>query len=133
MNMLYVKETKGTVDAASQRLEAAVKAHKFGVIGVIDLKSKMAEKGVEFGNACRIYEVCNPVQAKRVLEKNMSIATALPCRIAVYEENNRVKIATLLPTETLGMFSVPELTPVAQEVEKEVKAMIDESIESAGS
>ena len=127
MNMLHIKETKNTVEAAGKRLEDAVKAHKFGVIGVIDLKGKMAEKGVEFRNACKIYEVCNPMRAKQVLEKDMSIATALPCRIAVYEENNRVKIATLLPTETLAMFSVPELAPVAQEIEREIKAMIDEA------
>lgn len=127
MNVLYVKETKGTVDAVGQRLEEAVKAHKFGVIAVIDLKGKMAEKGVEFGNACKIYEVCNPTQAKRVLEKNMSISTALPCRIAVYEEKGCVKVATMLPTETLGLLSVPELAPVAQEVEREIKAMMDEA------
>lgn len=127
MNVLYVKEAEGTVDAVGQRLETAVKVHKFGVIAVIDLKGKMAEKGVEFGNACKIYEVCNPTQAKRVLEKNMSIATALPCRIAVYEEKSRVKIATMLPTKTLGLFSVPELAPMAQEVEKEIKAMMDEA------
>ena len=127
MNMLYVKETQGTVEAIGQRLEEAVKAHKFGVIGVIDLKGKMTEKGVEFRNACKIYEVCNPMRAKQVLEKDMSIATALPCRIAVYEEKGRVKIATMLPTEALGLFSVPELAPVAQEVEKEIKAMIDEA------
>jgi len=127
--MLYVKEAQGTVEAAGKRLEDAVKAHKFGVIGVIDLKAKMAEKGVEFRNACKIYEVCNPMRAKQVLEKDMSIATALPCRIAVYEEKNRVKIATLLPTETLGLFSVLDLAPVAQEVEKEIKAMMDEASE----
>ncbi len=127
MNMVYVKEAQGTVEDTEKRLEEAVKAHKFGVIGVIDLKGKMAEKGVEFRNACKIYEVCNPMRAKQVLEKDMSIATALPCRIAVYEENNRVKIATLLPTETLALFSVPDLTPVAQEIEREIKAMIDEA------
>lgn len=127
MNMLYVKETKSTVEAAGKRLEEAVKAHKFGVIAVIDLKGKMAEKGIAFGNACKIYEVCNPLQAKRVLEKDMSIATALPCRIAVYEEKGKVKVATMLPTETLGLFSVPELALAAQEVEKEIKAMMDEA------
>ena len=126
--MLYIKETKSTVEAAGKRLEDAVKAHKFGVIGVIDLKGKMADKGVEFANACKVYEVCNPQRAKQVLEKDMSIATALPCRIAVYEEKGKVKIATLLPAETLAMFSVPELAPVAQEIEREIKAMMDEAI-----
>jgi uncharacterized protein (DUF302 family) len=67
------------------------------------------------------------VQAKRVLDKEMSVATALPCRIAVYEENSGVKVATMLPTQMLALFSVPDLAPVAQEVEREIKAMIDEA------
>ena len=127
MNILHVKEATGTVESVGNRLEAAVKSHQFGVIAVIDLKSKMAEKGVEFERVCKIYEVCNPAQAKRVLEKNMSIATALPCRIAVYEEEGRVKLGTMLPTQTLSLFAVPELAPVAQEVEEAVKAMMDEA------
>ncbi len=127
MNILYAKEATETLETVAKRLEEAVKAHKFGVIAVIDLKSKMAEKGVDFDRACRIYEVCNPVQAKRVLESDMSIATALPCRIAVYEEKNRVKVATMLPTQMLALLSVPDLAPVAQDVEKQIKAMIDEA------
>ncbi len=127
MNILHVREAKGTVETVGQRLEEAVKAHKFGVIAVIDLKSKLAEKGFPFGNACKIYEVCNPGQAKQVLEKDMSIATALPCRIAVYEEGGRVKLGTMLPTETLALFAIPELAPVAQDVEKAIKAMMDEA------
>jgi uncharacterized protein (DUF302 family) len=127
MSVLYTKEAKESVEVVGKRLEEAVKAHKFGVIAVIDLKGKMAEKGVEFGNACTIYEVCNPSQAKKVLDKQMDIATALPCRVAVYEENNRVKVATMLPTEILGLFGESSLAPVAQEVEKEIKAMIDEA------
>lgn len=87
----------------------------------------MAEKGVEFGKACRVYEVCNPVQAKRVLDSDMSIATALPCRIAVYEEKGRIKGATMLPTQMLALFSLPDLAPVAQDVEEHIKAMIDEA------
>ena len=127
MNILHVKETKGTVEAVGKRLEEAVRAHKFGVIAVIDLKGKMAEKGVAFDNACKIYEICNPMQAKRVLERDMRMATALPCRIAVYEEGGSVKIAAMLPTATLGLFSVPELAPVAQEVEREIKGMMDDA------
>jgi uncharacterized protein (DUF302 family) len=127
VNILYAKETKGTVDVVGKRLEEAVKANKFGVITVIDLKSKMAEKGIEFGKACKVYEVCNPAQAKTVLDKDMRIATALPCRIAVYEENDSVKVATMLPTQMLGLFSVPELAPVAREVETAIRAMIDEA------
>ncbi len=127
MSILYAKEANETVESVGKRLEEAVKAHKFGVIAVIDLKAKMSEKGVEFARACKVYEVCNPVQAKRVLDNDMSIATALPCRIAVYEEGNRVKVATMLPTQMLALFAVPNLAPVAQDVEEHIKAMVDEA------
>jgi uncharacterized protein (DUF302 family) len=40
----------------------------------------MAKKGVEFAHECLIFEVCQPQQAKKVLEQNMSVSTALPCR-----------------------------------------------------
>ncbi len=127
MKILHVKEAQGTVETVGKRLEEAVKARQFGVIAVIDLQSKMIEKGIPFERACRVYEVCSPVQAKRVLEENMGIATALPCRIAVYEEDGRVRLGTMLPTEILGLFAVPELAPVAREVETAIKAMMDDA------
>ena len=128
MTALYVREAVGTVDDVGKRLETAVKAHKFGVLGVMDLQAKMKEKGVEFANACRIYEVCHPQRAKQVLEKDMSISTALPCRITVYEDRGKVKVATLLPTQVLGMVTALDLGTIAQEVERDIVAMVDETV-----
>jgi uncharacterized protein (DUF302 family) len=127
--MLYIKEAKGNLDAVMYRLKEATFANKFGIIEIINLKEKMTEKGVEFGHECRIVEVCNPHQAKKVLEANMSISTALPCRISVYEEDGKVKVATLKPSAVLSMFGNPELAPVAEEVERIILAIIDTACE----
>ncbi len=124
-NSVYEREANGDLETVGKRLEDAVKARKFGVIGVVDLQAKMKEKGVSFDNACRIYEVCNPHQAKQVLERHMSISTALPCRISLYSEGGKVKLATILPTAILGLFGVPELEQVARDVDQEIKRMID--------
>ncbi|MCF7668449.1 MAG: DUF302 domain-containing protein [Verrucomicrobia bacterium] len=126
--MLYVKETSGSVDAVCNRLEEAVKAHNFGVMAIIDLQAKMRDKGVEFKNECRIFEVCNPIKAKEVLNQMMSISTALPCRISVFEEDGVIKVATILPTQMLRMFGADELEETAAEVEEAIKAMIDEAV-----
>jgi uncharacterized protein (DUF302 family) len=77
----------------------------------------MAEKGVPFARECRIFEVCNPHQAKKVLETNLEISTALPCRISVYEEGGKTKLATIRPTALIGLYRNPELKGVAAEVE----------------
>ena len=103
------------------------KGPPFGILVIVDLQAKMTEKGVEFANACRIYEVCNPKRAKQVLEKDMNVSTIMPCRITVYEDGGKVKVATLLPTQVLGMVTSMDLGNVAQEVECEILAMVDEA------
>ena len=123
--MLYVKEAKGSIDEVASKLEAAVAANKFGVLGVHNLKQKMKDKGVEFGPECRIFEVCNPMQAKTVLEADMAISNALPCRISVYEQGDTVKVSTIRPTVLLRLFAKPELELVARSVEEAMIRMID--------
>jgi uncharacterized protein (DUF302 family) len=123
--MLYVREASGSIDEVAKKLETAALANQFGVLGVHDLKQKMNAKGVAFEAECRIFEVCNPGKAKTVLQSNMGISTALPCRISVYEEAGKVKVATLKPTAMLALFDQPELASVAREVEETVERIIE--------
>jgi uncharacterized protein (DUF302 family) len=108
-------------------LEQAISRHKFGVLGVHDLRAKMAEKGVSFARECRVFEVCNPHQAKKVLEANLEISTALPCRISVYEEGGKTRLATIKPAALIGLYPNPELKGVAQEVETTPVLIMDEA------
>jgi hypothetical protein len=49
MNILYLKEAKETVEALGKRLEETVKAHKFGVISVIDHRHALiAQERIHF-------------------------------------------------------------------------------------
>ncbi len=105
------------MSAAADALQAAVKANHFGVMQVHNLQETMVKKGVEFAHECLIFEVCQPQQAKKVLEANMSVCTALPCRISIYEDGDKTILATLKPTALLALFDTPELKLVAQEVE----------------
>ena len=122
--MLHIVESRKPLDRVTKDLEEAVARHKFGILGVHDLRAKMAEKGVEFSRECRIYEVCNPQQAKRVLERNMEISTALPCRVSVYEEGGLTKLATIKPTAMIALYGTPELKSVAAEVEATLAAIM---------
>jgi uncharacterized protein (DUF302 family) len=126
--MLHILDSAKDVPTAARDLEAAVTRHKFGVLHVHDLQQKMRDKGVEFPHACRILEVCNPHQASRVLSQNMAVSMALPCRIAVYEEGGRTKLATMLPTAMLAAFpGAAGLQGVAAEVEQALLAMMAEA------
>jgi uncharacterized protein (DUF302 family) len=126
--MLLARDSKKTVDRLATDLEAACARHKFGVLGVHDLKAKLREKGQEFATECRVYEVCNPAAAKRVLDTNLEISTALPCRISLYEAGRgTTRLATLRPTMLLDLFRTPALKEVAREVEATLVAILDEA------
>jgi uncharacterized protein (DUF302 family) len=100
---------RGRVDLHRPNVQAAVQANHFGVMQVHNLKETMAKKGVDFARECLIFEVCQPQQAKKVLDQNMSVSTALPCRISIYEEGGKTILATLKPTTLLAMFNAPQL------------------------
>jgi len=112
---------------AAAALQAAVEANHFGVMHVHNLKETMLRKGVDFTRECLVFEVCQPQQAKKVLEENMSVSTALPCRISLYQENGGTTLATLQPTTLLAMFDTPQLAVVAQQVEDTLVKIMTEA------
>ena len=126
--MRYVIETNKTPEGAVEDLRAAVTAHGFGVLHAYDLKETLTSKGFPLPHACHILEVCNPQQASKVLTEDMGLNIALPCRISVYEEDGKTKIATALPTKLLAAISdSPALAAVAEDVETKMKAMIHDA------
>jgi uncharacterized protein (DUF302 family) len=128
--MLHIVESRKPFDRVAKDLQEAAARHKFGVLGVHDLKAKMAEKGVAFDRECRIFEVCNPHQAKKVLDTNLEISTALPCRISVYQEGGVTKLATIKPTALIDLYATPALKDVAREVEATLQAIMAEAATS---
>jgi uncharacterized protein (DUF302 family) len=126
--MYYIVETKKSFDQASADLEAAVKRHGFGVLHIHDLGATLRSKGVAFDEQCRIFEVCNPVQASKVLSTDMRLNMALPCRISVYSEQGKMKIGLIKPMQMLTALSQDAaLLQVAKEVEEQAIQMVDEA------
>jgi len=126
--MYYIVESKKSFEQASADLEAAVKNHKFGVLHVHDLGATLRSKGVEFADQCKVFEVCNPGQAAKVLATDMRLNMALPCRISVYTEKNKTMIGLIKPVQMLSALSQdPTLIQVAKEVEADTIKMIDEA------
>lgn len=126
--MYYIVDTKKPVNDAARDLEAAVKRQGFGVLHVYDLKQTLKGKGVDLPIECRIFEVCNPQQAGKVLAADPNLNMALPCRISVYEHAGGTRIGTIKPSELLGMLTADTaLAGVAATVEQAIEKMIDEA------
>jgi uncharacterized protein (DUF302 family) len=126
--MYYIVETSKSFDQASADLESAVKRHNFGVLHVHDLGSTLRSKGIAFEEQCKVFEVCNPGQAAKVLSSDMRLNMALPCRISVYTEKGKTKMGLIKPVQMLSALSQdPALIQVAKEVEGTTIQIVDEA------
>ncbi|MCM2286687.1 MAG: DUF302 domain-containing protein [Desulfobacula sp.] len=126
--MYYIVETDKSFDQASADLEAAVKRHGFGVLHVHDLGTTLRSKGIAFDEECKVFEVCNPGQAAKVLSTDMRLNMALPCRISVFTDKGKTKIGLIRPVQMLSALSQDaSLLQVAKEVEEKTIKMVDES------
>ena len=126
--MYYIVETKKSFEQASADLDAAVKRHQFGVLHVHDLGATLRSKGIAFDEQCRVFEVCNPAQAAKVLAADMRLNMALPCRISVFTEKGKTKLGLITPVKMLSSLSQdPALLEVAREVEEKTIQMVDEA------
>ncbi len=127
-NMYYVADSTKSFQDASAALESSVTENGFGVLHVHDLGETLRSKGVTFPEECRVFEVCNPHQASKVLESDMRLNMALPCRISVYTEKGQTRIGMIKPQPMLAALSNdPALAEVAAEVEAATVKMIQEA------
>ena len=126
--MYYIVESGKTFDQASADLESAVKRLGFGVLHIHDLGATLRGKGIDFKSECRVFEVCNPGQAAKVLASDMRLNMALPCRISVFTDQGKTKIGLIKPVQMLSALSKdPALLQVAREVEDKTIQMVDEA------
>jgi len=126
--MYYIVETEKPFDEASADLDSAVKRHGFGVLHVHDLGSTLRSKGIAFEEDCKVFEVCNPAQAAKVLSADMRLNMALPCRISVFTDKGKTKIGLIKPVKMLSALSQEaSLVQVSEEVEAKTIQMIDEA------
>lgn len=126
--MYYTVTTDKSFEQAASDLDAAVKKHQFGVLHVHDLGATLRSKGIAFETECKVFEVCNPGQAAKVMAIDMDMNMALPCRISVWRKDDQTRIGMIRPAWMLEQLSQhPGLAEVATEVEQATIAMIDEA------
>ena len=118
---MYTRKSLGEV---RQRFEEAAAENRFAVLGMHDVGERLRAKGLPFDRKFYVYEVCNPVAAKKVLDADVRIGTALPCRVTIYTDDGEVVLETLKPTAMLAMFGEPSLEGIAREIEAAIEAMM---------
>lgn len=70
----------------------------------------------------------NPQAAAKALRTDMRVSTVLPCRISVFSEDGGCLISTVKPTSLFEATGLEGAETLAEEVERELLAIIDEAV-----
>ncbi|MDN4523335.1 DUF302 domain-containing protein [Fictibacillus fluitans] len=121
----YTIEVEGTVDQNAEKLERILSEEGFGVLWSLNLKDKLEEKGLELSKNFKVLEVCNPKEAKEVLEQNEMAGYFLPCKMVVYESESKTKIGMPKPSALINMLNDQVLQDKAKQIEDRLIAVME--------
>jgi uncharacterized protein (DUF302 family) len=124
----YTVITDRTIDDAIHNLEESLKQEKFGVLWMFDIKEKLQEKGLELAKEFKVLEVCNPVEAQRILNQNEMAGYFLPCKIVVYESEGKTKIGMPKPTALISLLNDEKMKLFAKDIEDRLINVLNNSI-----
>lgn len=126
--MYYIVESDKSFYEASVDLEEVVLRLGFSVLHIHDLGATLRNKGIDFDEEVKIFEISSPRQTEKILAIELHLSMALPCRISVFTENGATKIGLIRPLPLLATLSEStKLIKVAREVEEKMIQMVDEA------
>ena len=121
----YVVETKKNFDEAVVSVLKEVEAAGWTLFNVYDIKERLAAKGFK-QEPMKIIEICSGKYSNEFLNKNKLVSLCMPCKINVFEEDGKIKIAGMMPTIISEFFN-----EVKKEEAEEVEGIIKEIINSS--
>ncbi|TGE38828.1 DUF302 domain-containing protein [Desulfosporosinus fructosivorans] len=128
MEFNYEVKTNKEFSTAVEDLKKSLSENNFGVLWELNFKDKLQEKGLDFHQNFKVLEVCNPKQAKEVLDLHSEAGYFLPCKMVVYEKENSVFMGMMRPTSMMSLFGKTELLGIAQQVETVLKKALEDAM-----
>jgi uncharacterized protein (DUF302 family) len=123
--MIYNKEINLCYDDALKKFEENIASIGFGVLAKIDIPKKFKEKNIEYDKSFTIFEICNPKEAKKVLDIDTKVAYFLPCKVIIYKESEKSSIGMIKPTSLVSAFDNEDLSDAAKAIEDKIVNYIE--------
>lgn len=114
-----------TVDAAQERVVAALKGEGFGVLTEVNIAQTLKTKiNVEF-RPYRILGACNPALAHKALSQSLETGLMLPCNVVLYAEGADVEVMAVDPTQMPVASGQAAVLDVAREVREKLLRVLE--------
>jgi uncharacterized protein (DUF302 family) len=119
-------EVEYSYSEAIEKTKEVLADHGFGVLSEIEVSEKLREKlDVDFDDYM-ILGACNPQSAYQGLQEEQELGLLLPCNVIIYRENGKTFVSAIKASKALEVAGNEDLEPIAEEVEKDLKKVINE-------
>jgi len=126
-NYIYELKTDKPFDTVVENIEKQTAENQFRVLAVHDVQETLAGKGLERG-PLKIIEICNAGFAHKALQRDPRVALFMPCRYAVYTDNDKTVVKLLSPNMISGLIPEAGLEELAGNVDKTMKSIMETSV-----
>lgn len=122
--MNYQITTSKSVEEALKALETTLPKFKFGLQNVHNMKNNLTNKGVDFDTECLILDVCNPNIAKELLDLDLNLCNAMPCKITIRADKGAT-VVSINPFAYIIEYLNKDAVEIATRAENILKEIID--------
>lgn len=119
----YIVETEKSFQDTVISVLKEIEKKSYTIFQIYDIQERLKSRGFEH-KQLKIIEFCSAKYSNSILNKNKSASLFMPCKINIYEEDNKVKIASLNPLFVSEI--IPGLGDL-KEIEQEIKQILDNS------
>jgi uncharacterized protein (DUF302 family) len=124
--MIMEDESKfGDFDQTVAAFEESVKVHGWKMPAVHDLQKTMKKLGKSEVKAVKVFELCHPDHAHKILEKDDErvVTSLMPCRVAIYERTDGKVYVSRMNSGLMASFMdgvIPEVMSDASAENEEI-------------
>jgi uncharacterized protein (DUF302 family) len=122
----FTRQVDLSFEQALQKVTAELQQEGFGVLTEIDVQATMKKKlNVQY-KKYKILGACNPPLAHQALTAEPLVGLLLPCNVVVFENALGNTIVSAIDAQAmLSVIDRPEVAPIAAEVNKKLKRVIE--------
>lgn len=126
MSYYFSKTIAGPLEAAAEKVTAALAERGFGVLTTIDVSATLKNKlDVDF-RPYVILGACNPNYAHKALGVEDKIGVMLPCNVVLQQaDGDRVEVSAVDPIASMAAIENPALGEIATVVRDQLKSVVE--------
>ncbi|MFP4559900.1 MAG: DUF302 domain-containing protein [Thiohalorhabdus sp.] len=116
-----------TLEEVEMSIQSKAEGLNLADVGTLDVAEGMQNRGIDFEQVYKVYQVCNLGLGAEVLKEVPAFGAFIPCKIVVFEEDDHLALITYLPSYALRYFpdAPPEAERIAEKIEQDIIEVMD--------